>query len=341
MSLSYERAVLEHVSQPLLSHLLFPHVEEIAINQPGEIWQRLRHPDERGRLWVPQDAPLLTREYLVNLAHLVANLKNIKNFGADKKPVVYGDLPGGHRFTSGYGHNIQYLPPDTAGYEGSVCVTCRQFIKGNPVELDQYGLRPGQAVRPPISSIFTRENENPNDDYAKVINSLTRGDHLLISGETSSGKTTFLNRLIEYLDENKRIITIEDTRELKVHQPNRVHIIMSRTDQSNDFTYPDVRDLIVRMTPDIVLAGEISNSNADTIWNLMTTGHGHFMTTIHARSVDEAITTFINCMVIARASAGITSPVNIDDLRNLMRKTLRVIQITKDAFGQRRIVEIS
>ncbi|WP_163596924.1 ATPase, T2SS/T4P/T4SS family, partial [Klebsiella pneumoniae] len=57
--------------------------------------------------------------------------------------------------------------------------------------------------------------------------------------------------------------------------------------------YQHVVDLIVRSTPDIVLAGEISTTNAAAIWELMRSGHGHFMTTIHAESTDEALETFV------------------------------------------------
>lgn len=334
------RTLLEYYSQTLLRHLLKPEIEEIAINQPGEIWLRQRKPDSLGRIWIPIQDELLSREYLVNLAHLVANVQNSKNFSPDEIPAVYGDLPGGHRFTCAYGHNIQYLPPDKAGYEGSICVNCRQYTSGNFVELQDYKLRPGEKVKAPISSIFTKENENPNDDYAKIINSLTRGDHILVSGVTSSGKTTFLNRLISYLDQKKRIVTVEDTRELKVTQPNRVHIIMSRTDQSNMFTYNHVRELLVRMTPDIILGGEISNSNAATIWNLMTTGHGHFMTTIHANNIEDAITTFTNCIVLSQANSGITQQMDRGELRDHMKRSLRIIQIDRNAVGARQVVEI-
>jgi type IV secretory pathway ATPase VirB11/archaellum biosynthesis ATPase len=146
--------------------------------------------------------------------------------------------------------------------------------------------------------------------------------------------------LINKIDRNKRIITVEDTRELAVPGLNRVHVVMSRTGQANNMTYGLVRDLIVRMTPDIVMAGEISNFNAATIWELMTTGHGHFMTTIHANSAEEAITTFISCISNARAAAGNSDAIDREELREAMREKLRIIQMKKDDIKGRYISNI-
>ena len=157
---------------------------------------------------------------------------------------------------------------------------------------------------------------------------------------TGSGKTTFLDRLLRDLDPYKRIVTVEDTRELIVGNLNRVHILMSRTEQGNNFTYNSVRDLIVRMTPDIVLAGELSTVNAATIWDLMTTGHGHFMTTIHAESAMEAINSFITLIGTARSRAGSTVATDAEKLRAQMLAKLRVIQVARDAIHGRHISEI-
>ncbi|WP_262266975.1 ATPase, T2SS/T4P/T4SS family [Microvirga yunnanensis] len=340
MSNTSTQVLLQRFIGPLYERLLHPDVEEIAINKPGEIWVRRRRPDEQGRQWIPEEAPDLTGRYLENICHMVANLQNIPNFGAAGMPVVFGTVPGGHRFAAGIGPNIQSETPEGTSEEGSICVCVRQYNKEQTVDLQDYGITPGQRLRPPVASIFTRATD-PDDPFAQIVNSLTRGDHILLSGATSSGKTTFLNRLVSFLDDRKRILTVEDTREIRVLQPNRVHILMSRTQQANKFDYRAVRDLIVRMTPDVVMAGEISNSNAATIWELMTTGHGHFMTTIHARSPDEALTTFINCISNARSMAGNTDAIDRDELRAQMVEHIRVIQIEKDSLGQRRISAVA
>ena len=72
---------------------------------------------------------------------------------------------------------------------------------------------------------------------------------------------------------HKRILTIEDTRELIVPHKNRVHIVLSRTEQTNSLDYNKVIDLVVRFTPDAIIGGEISTSNAGALWELMGSGH--------------------------------------------------------------------
>jgi type IV secretion system protein VirB11 len=325
--------------RPIYEHLLHDQVEEIAINQPGEIWRRMRKPDDQGRLWIPYVDQRLSAQYLANICHQIANLQSIPHFGPDGMPLVFGTIPGGHRFGAGIGFNVQYGTPDAYSPDGSICICVRQYVTENPINLIDYGIRPQETVRPALKSMFSKDAD-PNDDYVRIVNSLTRGDHILVSGETGSGKTTLLNRLIQYIDPAKRIITVEDTRELRVNQPNRVHVVMSRTGQANRMTYHSVRDLIVRMTPDIVMAGEISQINAATIHELMTTGHGHFMTTIHASSPDEAITTFINCISNARAAAGNTDAIDRSALRQQLQDKLRIIQVERDAMGARRATAI-
>jgi type IV secretory pathway ATPase VirB11/archaellum biosynthesis ATPase len=270
------------------------------------------------------------------MCHLLANMQNIPSFGPNATPVVYGTLPGGHRFAGGLGGNIQYGKPDEGTVKGSICLCIRQFVREQKIELEHYGAERGKALRVSTPSIFTKQND-PDDPHAKIYNSLVRGDHILVSGPTGCGKTSFINRLIANISPHKRIVTVEDTRELIVPAPNRVHIVMSRTDQGNKFTYLDVRDLIVRMTPDIVLAGELSTTNAAVIWNLMTTGHGSFMTTIHAESVREAVGSFIRLVVISSAS---NAQIDQRALAEEMLSKLRIIQLKHDDVLGRHIEAI-
>src|SRR3546814_13893992 len=129
----------------------------------------------------------------------------------------------------------------------------------------------------------------PNVDAIKALkNAVQQGCNILISGATSTGKTTLFNRILEEVDPRTRIITVEDTREIKLKKhPNHIHLVLSRTDRNSTFSYDDAIDVIMRFTPDIVLVGEISTSNAGALWRLTGTGHGAMMTTIHASSVDQ------------------------------------------------------
>ena len=153
---------------------------------------------------------------------------------------------------------------------------------------------------------------------------IKRGDHLLISGATSTGKTTFLNNILEILSPNLRVITIEDSRELIVPQKNHVHLLLSRTQQTNQFTYKDVIDLVVRMTPDAIMGGEISTENAGAIWELMNTGHKHFYATIHADSPESAYKAFIDRIIHTFPN------LNQEQALQEMKQKIHVVQIGRE-----------
>ena len=164
--------------------------------------------------------------------------------------------------------------------------------------------------------------------------SIKRGDHILVSGATATGKTTFLNNLLKILDINKRILTIEDTRELVVPHPNRVHITLSRTEQTNALNYAKVIDLVVRFTPDAIIGGEISTSNAGAIWELMGSGHDNCLATIHAESSEAAYQAFTDRILHTYPS--------IDRKKTIeeMHQKLRVVQINRDG-NLRAVTEIT
>ena len=129
-------------------------------------------------------------------------------------------------------------------------------------------------------------------------------------------------------------MTIEDTRELIVPHPNRVHITLSRTEQTNEFNYAKVIDLVVRFTPDAIIGGEISTNNAAAIWELMGSGHDNCLATIHAESSEAAYNAFVDRIMH-------TSP-NIDRNKTIeeMKKKLRVVQINRDG-NLRAVTEVT
>jgi len=157
----------------------------------------------------------------------------------------------------------------------------------------------------------------------------------LVSGATSTGKTTFLNNLLKILDIHKRIITVEDTRELIVPHPNRVHLVMSRTEQTNSIDYSKIIDLVVRFTPDAIIGGEVSTSNASGLWQLMGSGHDNCFATIHAESSQEAYLQFIK-----RIMASTNGAVNVEQTLDEMQRKLHVVQIHRMG-NQRAITEVT
>ena len=104
--------VLESLLKPLAEFYSPSFVEEIAINHAGEVWMRLhgaRVP------WVSYQAEVLSKQYLVDLIHTVANIYERPFDPVHGMPVVYATLPGNHRFTAIAGPNVQYDERDITG----------------------------------------------------------------------------------------------------------------------------------------------------------------------------------------------------------------------------------
>ena len=305
--------VLESLLKPLEEFYSPSFVEEIAINHAGEVWMRLhgaRVP------WVAYSADKLSKQYLVDLIHTVANIYEKPFDPVHGIPVVYATLPGNHRFSAIAGPNVQYDENDVTG---GVALNIRG---GNAPEtsFENYHLERGKK----LLKVKPRESIRPDDPYDRLMTAINDGSPILISGATATGKTTFLNHMLKLIDQNSRVITVEDAREIRVPQKNRVHFVLSRTEQSNDFNYARLLDLVVRMTPDVVIGGEISTDNASVLWEMLGTGHDHFYTTIHAESAESAYAAFADRILHTQPAY------NRTDLIAEMKKKIHVVQLSRD-----------
>ncbi len=318
--------VLESVLRPLSYWYNQDNIEEVAINRAGQIWLRLR--GKRAYPWVMYKDEKLTKEYLVDLLYIIANTYELPFDPVAGTPVVYATIPGEHRFSAIAGKNVMY---DQEDLTGGVALTIRVHADDVAFGLGDYGLKQGDKLHSinPLKDI-----KDPTDPYERLLLSIKRGDHILVSGATSTGKTTFLNNLLKILDINKRILTIEDTRELIVPHKNRVHIVLSRTEQTNQLSYSKIIDLVVRFTPDAIIGGEISTGNAGAIWELMGSGHDNCLATIHAESSEAAYEAFFNR--ILHSYPTIDRKKTIEE----MRRKLKVVQINRDG-NLRAVTEVT
>ncbi len=308
--------VLESVLRPLSYWYTQDNIEEVAINRSKQIWLRLR--GKRAYPWVMYKDEKLTKEYLTDLLYIIANTYELPFDPVSGTPVVYAAIPGEHRFSAIAGRNVMY---DDEDLTGGIALTIRVHSEDVAWGLKDYGLAQGEKLHKinPLKDI-----KDPEDPYERLLVSIKRGDHILVSGATSTGKTTFLNNLLKILDIHKRILTIEDTRELMVPHPNRVHLVLSRTAQTNELTYAKVIDLVVRFTPDAIIGGEISTSNAGAIWELMGSGHDNCLATIHAESSEAAYAAFADRILHSYPT------MDRKKIIEEMRQKLRVVQINRD-----------
>ena len=316
LSIADTYRVLESALRPLSYWYNQDNVEEVAVDSPGGIWLRLR--GRHAHPWHYYEDPKLTREYLNNIMYIIANSCDYAFDPTQGTPTVYATLPGGHRFTGIAGRNVMY---DNNDLTGGIAMAIRVYKEDINISMSDFGLSVGERLRP-LNRL--KQVEDPDDPFERLMLSIKRGDHVLISGATATGKTTFLNNLIKVLDPHKRILTIEDTRELIVPHKNRVHIVLPRTELTNNFDYKKVIDLAVRFTPDAIIGGEISTSNAGALWELMGSGHENCFATIHAENPDAAYKAFIGRILHSYPTT------DREKTYREMKEKLRVVQINRD-----------
>ncbi len=112
--------------------------------------------------------------------------------------------------------------------------------------------------------------------------------NLIVSGQTSSGKTTLLNAVSSFIPKDQRIIVIEDSSELQLQQPHAIRMEVLK----NDRVHIDIRGLVkssLRLRPDRVVIGEVRGPEALDLLQAMTTGHSGSMATLHANNPKQAL----------------------------------------------------
>jgi pilus assembly protein CpaF len=173
---------------------------------------------------------------------------------------------------------------------------------------------------------------------AEVLNAIVRARlNVLISGGTGSGKTTLLNLLSGFIPETERIVTIEDSAELQLHQP---HVVRLETRPPNIEGRGAVtqRDLVrnsLRMRPDRIIIGEVRGAEALDMLQAMNTGHDGSLTTVHANSPRDALSRVENMV----SMSGISFP--IPALRAQISSALDIlIHIERQEDGRRRLVSL-
>lgn len=161
--------------------------------------------------------------------------------------------------------------------------------------------------------------------------------NILISGGTGSGKTTMLNALSSFIPEKERIVTVEDTAELQLHQD---HVVTMETRPANvegvgEYTARDLVKNALRMRPDRLIVGECRGGEALDMLQAMNTGHDGSMTTIHANGAEEVIERLELLVLMA-----VELPVKAIH-RQIASAMDLVVQLTRLPGGQRTVSQIA
>lgn len=163
--------------------------------------------------------------------------------------------------------------------------------------------------------------------------------NIFISGGTGSGKTTFLNALSEFIDNDERVITIEDAAELQINHVKNLVRLEARDANIEGKNEVTIRDLIrasLRMRPDRIIVGEVRGKETLDMVQAMSTGHDGSLSTGHGNSPKDMMTRLETMilmgidMPVAAIRQQLTSAIDIIiHLGRLRDKTRRVLQIAE------------
>ena len=269
-----ENVYLNSYLAPFREWLACDDVTEILVNRPREVWVERLGCAQMER----HDAPQVDGQLLERLAHQIAR---INHQGVSREsPLLAAILPGGARVQ-------MVLPPAT---RGDVALAIRKH-RLQDMTLESYF---EQSALPSV--------RNVTDDSSQLAALLQDQDYLgffraavaarktiLISGGTSSGKTTLLNALLKEIPQHERIISIEDTPEIRLSSDNALGLVAVAGDQGEaQVTVDDLMRASLRMRPDRLIVGELRGGETVTFLRAINTGHPGSITTVHANSPQGA-----------------------------------------------------
>jgi pilus assembly protein CpaF len=298
----FERTV-EHFLAPVLEPLRDVTVSEIMINGPADIYI-----ERRGRI------QKIAAKFASNDA-LMAAIRNVLQFSGKRitpdTPLIDARLPDGSRV---------HVALDPVSLQGP-CVCIRKFGKSllSMEALIEVGAMSAMAAEFLRLAVLAEQN-------------------IIVSGGTSSGKTTLLNALSTAIPEHERIVVIEDSSELQLQQE---HVLRMETRAPDRYGRGEVtiRDLFrssLRLRPDRIVIGEVRGGEALDMIQAMTSGHGGSMSTLHATTPRDALNRLETLALMAKVELPLYA------LRAQVASAIDIlVQVSRLADGTRSVTQIS
>nr|BAJ19112.1 TadA [Aggregatibacter actinomycetemcomitans]BAJ19126.1 TadA [Aggregatibacter actinomycetemcomitans] len=278
-------------------------INDILVNGPNDIWV------ERAGILEKTDKEFVSNEQLTDIAkRLVARVGRRIDDGS---PLVDSRLPDGSRL------NVVIAPIALDG----TSISIRKFSKNKKTlqELVNFGS-------------MTREMAN-----FLIIAARSRVN-IIVSGGTGSGKTTLLNALSNYISHTERVITLEDTAELRLEQPHvvRLETHLAGVEHTGEVTMQDLVINALRMRPERIIVGECRGGEAFQMLQAMNTGHDGSMSTLHANSPRDATSRLESMVMMSNASLPLEAI-----RRNISSAVNIIVQASRLNDGSRKIMNIT
>ena len=280
-----------------------PEISEIMVNGPEQIFV-----EKHGKLILTDAKYESELQLRLAINHIINPFGRFVNY---KNTMVDAHLKDGSRINA-------IIPP--VAQQGS-CISIRRFLKDKlSVQdlIDKDALTQGMA------------------DFLAVC--VAARLNIIVAGNTSSGKTTFLNILARSIPDDERIVTIEDSVELQMMQTHKVSLEARPPDHQGEGQVT-IRDLVknsLRMRPDRIVVGEIRGGEALDMLQAMNTGHDGSMTTIHSNSPRDTLSRLETVTLMA----GVELPVLA--IRKQIASALDlIVYLTRFPDGTRKVTQIA
>ena len=320
-----EWAYLSSYLAPFADMLARADVTDIYVNRPGEVWV-----ETTGGAIERHDTPGLDTSTLDRLARQIAAFSNQ---GISREhPLLSATLPDGAR--------IQVIAPPAT--RGPLVLAIRKHVSPD-LSLEDYVATGAFAATRTGGAAHERDvdkalaDQLASGDIVGMLRAAVRARrNILVSGGTSTGKTTFLNALIREVPIEQRLILIEDTPEIQIRHPNAVGLLAARSALGEaEVTADDLVSASLRMRPDRIILGELRGIEAYAFLRAVNSGHPGSMTTIHADSVDGAVEQLL--LLVLQAGTRLTR----DDVRHYVRQVIGVFVQLGRVEGKRAVTAVS
>ncbi|MDN3644682.1 P-type DNA transfer ATPase VirB11 [Pontixanthobacter aestiaquae] len=289
-------------------------VTEIIVNRPGEVWIEDAASSGMQRL----DVAAIDDQLVQRLAEQVAR---VSHQGINREhPLLGATLPDGAR--------IQFCGPPASRKHWVMAIRRHRRLD---LPLDAYDAGPLK----PAESLTLPDPQQQPIDYLRAAIGARRT--ILISGGTSTGKTTFLNAMLGEIPSHERVVAVEDTPELKLPGQNGVGLVAVKGELGEaKVTANELLQAALRLRPDRIVLGELRGAESVSFLRAINTGHPGSFSTIHANSLRGALEQL--ALMVMQTGIGLSRSDTIAYAASVVDV---IVQLGRDADGKRGISEIA